>query len=116
MFYSAGLMISTNRTKNELTNVETKTERTSIPLTIGLEGEGATWLTWRASVSQNVLIDSRKVANTDEHNPNTTTIGVGAGFKFNKFLLDTTLAAAANGNVDASAGNFLTNASLTYPF
>ncbi|MBX9768647.1 MAG: hypothetical protein K2X47_15340, partial [Bdellovibrionales bacterium] len=116
-FYSAGLMMTTTRVKNELTNVETKTETTSIPLTVGIEGEGTTWLTWRASVRQNVLIDSKKVANTDEHNPNSTVVGVGAGFKFNKFQLDTTLAAATTGAIDTStAGGFLTNASLTYPF
>ena len=115
-FYSAGLGMTTTKVKDELTNTETKTETTAIPLVVGVEGEGASWITWRASVSQRVLIDSSKVANTDEHNPNSTTVGVGTGMKFGKFQLDTVLAAATNGRIDTGAGNLMTNASLTYPF
>jgi hypothetical protein len=116
LFYSAGLRMTNLKQKDNLAGVETKSERTYIPLTIGLEGEGTTWVTWRASVSQNVLIDTNKAVNTDEHNPNSTIVGVGTGLKFGKFMLDTTLSAAANGFIDTSAGNFLANASLTYPF
>ena len=97
-------------------------EQTQLPFILGVEADAASWLTLRASAKQNVILGSTKVnaGETSSNIANNTTVAVGAGMKFNKFTLDSTLAA---GSVPASVGtgainanNLMANASLTYMF
>ena len=96
-------------------------EQTHLPFIIGVEADAASWLTLRASAKQNVILGSSKVNQGDSTTiKNNTTVALGAGLKFNKFTLDSTLAAgsvpatAGNGSIDAN--NLMANASLTYMF
>lgn len=102
---------------------ETKSEATYLPVIIGVEAEATSWMTLRASVTQNVLLGTIKdeiglvtgaaLAENNTWN-NSTTVAAGAGLKFNKFTLDGTLGAANGGVIDST--NLLANASLTYLF
>lgn len=118
-FYGAGF---TNITGDRTTG-GTKTDVTvqQIPMFIGLEGSANSWMDLRASVTQEVLLNTLKnptLGGTGEsqHKPNTTTIGAGATLKFTNFTLDATLAGAgaASGNIDGNT--LLANASLNYNF
>lgn len=96
-------------------------EQTQMPFVIGVEADATSWLTLRASAKQNVILGSTKPNTGDTTTvANNTTVALGAGMKFNKFTLDSTLQA---GSVPADAGdgiinanNLMTNASLTYVF
>jgi hypothetical protein len=102
---------------------EAKSEATYLPVIIGVEGEATSWMTLRASVTQNVflgtikdeitLITGAALAETNTWN-NSTTVAAGAGLKFNKFTFDGTLGAANGGVVNTT--NLLANASMTYMF
>jgi hypothetical protein len=96
-------------------------EQTQLPFIIGVEAEATSWLTLRASAKQNVLLGSSKVNTADATTvANNTTVAVGAGMKFNKFNLDSTLLAGSipgtAGNGVINANNLMANASLTYLF
>lgn len=97
-------------------------EQTQLPFILGVEADAASWLTLRASVKQNVLLGSTKVnaGETSSNIANNTTVAAGAGMKFNKFTLDTTLAAGSvpgsAGTGEINANNLMANASLTYMF
>ncbi|MGZ3795579.1 MAG: hypothetical protein ACXVB1_04405 [Pseudobdellovibrionaceae bacterium] len=102
---------------------EQKSEATYLPVIIGVEGEANSWMTLRASVTQNVLLGTIKdeiglvtgAALTESNTwNNSTTVAAGAGLKFNKFTFDGTLGAANGGVVNTT--NLLANASLTYLF
>ena len=92
-----------------------------MPFVIGVEADAASWLVLRASAKQNVILGSSKVGTADSTtNTNNTTVALGAGLKFNKFMLDSTLVAGSvpsvpgNGTIDAN--NLMANAALTYMF
>lgn len=89
-----------------------KTDKSRLPVLIGIEADAASWLTLRGSVKQNVLVGSDKTTETDSA-PHDTTVAAGAGFKFNKAVLDVTLTAAGTGNLSSNLGG---NAGLTYLF
>lgn len=96
-------------------------EQTQLPFIIGVEADAASWLTLRASAKQNVILGSSKVNTGDSTSiANNTTVALGAGLKFNKFTLDSSLAAgsvpATTGNGKVDANNLMANASLTYMF
>lgn len=114
-FYGVKYMTTTQKTGDN-----GKDETSKLPLYAGLEADAASWLTLRASLSQSLLVNSRKVVNTasttttDMVGTNDTVAALGAGFKFGKVAIDGTMAAGTSGAIDTSAGNFMTNAALTY--
>lgn len=96
-------------------------EQTQMPFIIGVEADAATWLTLRASAKQNVLLGSTKPNVGDTVTvANNTTVALGAGLKFNKFTVDSSLEAgsvpANQGDGTINANNLMANASLTYLF
>jgi hypothetical protein len=139
-FYGVALQMETQKdetenAKNTLSSIGTtasdritKREETSLPAIIGVEHDAMSWLVIRGSVTQNVLYSQQKNAsdlttadngksvdatNTVDAN---TTVAAGVGLKFNKFLLDGTLAQASNTGAFGSDANFLAKAALTYSF
>jgi hypothetical protein len=95
--------------------VGTKQESTYIPVVLGIEADAATWLVFRGSVTQDVLLSSVKNSPGDTvSRTNNTTVAVGTGIKFNKFMLDSSLAGSTNGQINGA--NLLANAGLTYMF
>lgn len=110
-FYGVAYQMSTDKEKV----ADAKTEETRLPFWIGLEAEANSWLVLRASVTQNILLGSRKVNGGDPDSiANNTTVAAGAGIKWGKAILDATLAGSNTGVVN---GNTLfTNAALTYNF
>lgn len=94
-----------------------------LPVIVGFEAEGTSWLTLRGSLTQNVLIQNEKdeTANTElSPGANSTVAAIGAGLKFNKITVDgslqglTTTAGAANQQLDGN--NLLSTVGLTYMF
>lgn len=112
---------SDDKDDNAAVDASFKAEQTQLPFVVGVEADAASWLVLRASARQNVILGSNKSNGGDSlTNANNTTVALGAGMKFNKFTLDSTLAAgsvpatAGNGLIDAT--NLMANASLTYLF
>ncbi|MBX3040101.1 MAG: hypothetical protein KF789_05255 [Bdellovibrionaceae bacterium] len=117
-FYGVSYLMSTDKVTPAGGGASVKTETNSLPLIVGVEADAASWMVLRGSV-RHVLpfLSNTKVTNgkTDTL-PSNTTIAAGAGFKLNKFTIDTLFAAASSGSVGTDSPNFLTNASLTYNF
>jgi hypothetical protein len=96
-------------------------EQTQLPFVIGVEADATSWLVLRASAKQNILVgDTKPNGGVTQTTRNNTTVALGTGIRFNKFMLDATLAA---GSVPGSPGtaaindtSLMGNASLTYMF
>ena len=115
LFYTAGLTFNNFKLTNTAAAGDTQSNRLFIPFVLGLESDVNDWWTWRASVTQNLLLDQTKTASvTNSNDPNSTVVAAGTGFKWKKLVLDATLASATTGNIDGN--NLMANAGLTYIF
>ena len=122
-FYGAGL---TNEVRKDgATAVDTKKTDMFLPVWMGLEADANSWMTLRASITQNVLLDSHKEEtagnSTAETNPgvNNTVAAVGVGLKFNKVTVDASLEGlSSNGTASQKVNgtDLLGSAGLTYMF
>ncbi len=118
-FYGAGLATASLKEKKN----DIKTSTLNMPLIIGLEAPATSWLTLRASVTQDVLLSNEKTddasnpAADTEVNPglNTTTYAAGASLVFNKVSIDGTLTNAGT-TQDINATDLLGTVGLTYNF
>jgi hypothetical protein len=114
-FYGTKYMTTT--TKTSAGGTDTKTETSALPVWLGVEAEATSWMVLRAVVSQNFILGQTKTTEADSVADNTTA-AAGLGLKFGKFMVDGTLNAATNGNLNLGGGTngdkFLTQASLTY--
>lgn len=119
-FYGVGLTSFNSKDKG---TADSKTTDMYLPFIIGLETKATSWLTFRGSVTQNVLISNSKTeaggSTTAETNPglNTTTYAAGVGIEAGKFLIDGTIMndAAAN-NQAINTTDMLAQVGLTYNF
>lgn len=114
-FYGVSYNTSTTKEKK----ADSKTETTSLPVIIGVEAEATSWMVLRGSVTQNILLGSKKVGTADADTvADNTKVAAGAGLKFGKFLLDGTFTNAQNGTSTAlgSDAGFVTNVGMTYNF
>jgi hypothetical protein len=122
VFGSAGLYWKSEKVDFDGAGVTShKFEETSIPCTLGLETRAASWLKFRGSVTQSVLIHQTKTRDgtidNKQENMDSTIVTLGTGVVFDKFTLDATLkgsGAAGNGQVDGT--NLMANAGLSYEF
>ena len=102
----------------------TKQETTTLPLIIGVEHEAMSWLTLRASLTQNFLysVDKTSAKNGAKDGTNNvadnTAIAAGTGLKFNKLTFDATLKAATSptGTFGTDGTNFMAAGAMTYYF
>ena len=125
-FYGAKL-VSTMFKDDATTLTTDDVERDSLvlPVIVGLEAEATSWMTLRASLTQNVIISNSKTetggTTTAETAPglNTTAAAVGAGLKFNKVTVDGTLTgltSTGTNNQQLDGDDLLTTVGLTYVF
>ncbi|HMN68784.1 MAG TPA: hypothetical protein PKC28_09635 [Bdellovibrionales bacterium] len=93
---------------------------TKLPAFLGIEYGMVSWATVRASVSQNILFGNTKDETgtpsvTEKEGINSDTlVAAGLGLKWNNLMLDGSLTAAGNGDINGS--QFISQASLTYNF
>lgn len=91
-----------------------------LPFVIGLETNVSSWLTFRGSVKQNILLGSTKnesvaaPGNKEDTIGNDTTVALGVGLKWNEFTLDGTLSGSSTGQLNGNA--VLADAAVTYRF
>lgn len=122
LFYGIGL--TNGSTKIDNAGVETKISTMSLPITLGMEVDAASWLTLRGSVTQSTVINSSKTelagSTAAETAPgaNNTVASVGAGLKFNKLTLDGSLQGLTGGaqSQNLSGNELLTQVGVTYLF
>lgn len=94
-------------------------EKQALPIWLGVEASATSWMTMRASVKQNVLINEEKAANGNKTDADSIAFAAGAGFKLGKGMLDATFGTANSGHMSFSDGTtdkFLSNVSYTYNF
>jgi len=123
-FYGAAFQMFNSKTSlaSGLVNGDIKTTATYLPFLVGIEYDAASWVTLRASATQNVLLGSRKVddgsltAMNDEANTitNNTKVAAGLGLRLGKWTADGSWAAQTTGQVNTT--NFITNLGMTYMF
>lgn len=96
----------------------TKSTIYQVPAFLGIEYTATSWAMVRASVSQNILFgeseDKSTTPSTKSGIPANTTVAAGLGLKWQNLVLDGSLTAAGNGNINGN--QFLSQASLTYNF
>lgn len=114
------------------TTTETETT-TGLPVTIGFEAEANSWLTLRASISQNVVINDYEKETTgsnkeEKNNVNNTAVNAGATMTFGKFIIDGVIgttpderngsSTSGNGTNEGvlSTDNLMTRVGVTYNF
>jgi hypothetical protein len=124
LFYGVSLVQTSRKQDFTVSAIDdTKTDTLSLPLIIGLEVDAASWLTLRGSVSQTTFINSSKSETsttpttvTAETSPgvNNTAVALGAGLKFNKLVIDGTLATATTQQINTT--NLLALVGVTYMF
>ncbi len=90
----------------------------SLPIFVGIETPVTSWLMFRGSVAQNLLLGSIKdetatVTDADGIHSNTTA-SAGLGLKYNNLMLDGVLTAGTSGDINGNT--FLSQASVTYNF
>jgi len=88
-----------------------------LPAFIGIEIPVVSWATFRSSVQQNVLIGEieDETVPTQEDSPAAdTTVAAGLGLKYGNLVLDGSLTAAGNGQINGN--QFISQASVTYNF
>lgn len=116
-FWGASYLMNT---RNDKAAGQNKVETTNLPVIVGIEADAASWLVLRGSITQTVLLSSTKTtpvggaAGDAQTLANNTTVAAGAGIKFNKFMLDGSLAAQNTGLINGAS--LLANAGLTYTF
>ena len=94
---------------------ESERKTGNLQVNLGFEADATSWLTWRGSVRQNVLMDKTetKVAaatTSTETNGTSTTLNAGATLNFGKLKVDGNIGTAVNGN---AAGNLGTDTLLS---
>jgi len=116
LFYGVNL-VSAERKE---TVADVKTTSLTLPLTVGVEVDAASWLTFRGSVTQTTLINDTKTttgaATTVETAPgaNNTAVNLGTGLKFNKLTVDGTLGTSTTQTVNTTA--LMAQVAATYWF
>lgn len=88
-----------------------------LPAFIGIEIPVVSWATFRGSVQQNLLvgqIEDETVPTKEDSIAADTTVAAGVGLKWGNLVLDGTLTAAGNGDINGN--QFISNASVTYNF
>ncbi|MBC7421584.1 MAG: hypothetical protein H7328_12725 [Bdellovibrio sp.] len=124
-FYGVGLTNSETKVNagaaiGSAATVETTTTTLSLPVTMGLEVDAASWMTFRGSITQAIpVLNSTKTSATTtskELNPitNNTAFAAGVGLKFNKISLDGTI--LTGGSQVYSSNALLSQVGLTYMF
>ncbi|MBX3019402.1 MAG: hypothetical protein KF767_16060 [Bdellovibrionaceae bacterium] len=113
IYYGAGLDIVSGKIASANRSI------LRLPLFLGLEHQTSSWLVTRVSVSQPLFISNAKdqisaaTADTDTL-ANATRVAAGVGIKYQEFVIDGSVMAAANGNINGN--QVLSQAALTYTF
>jgi hypothetical protein len=114
-FYGASLQSATAKNKE---GAGSKVETMYLPVLVGMEMEATSWMVLRGSVSQRVLINSRKVSSgsTDVQDTaaDSTTVGAGVGFKFGKLGVDGTFTNTTTGRFGLDNAGFMSQVAMTY--
>ncbi len=89
-----------------------------LPAFLGVEAPVTSWAIVRASVMQNILVgktkDETPVTDVETGIAANTLVAAGLGLKHGNFILDGSLTAAGNGDINTSS--FLSQGSITYSF
>ena len=88
----------------------------SVPVVVGIEVDAASWVTFRASASQDILSGNENKTTTKIKSTNNNSLATNAGatLKFGEFSIDGLISAQDSGNL--TTDTLLTTASMTYKF
>lgn len=97
------------------------TETTALPVWMGIESMATSWMTLRASVQQNILLNEttdKTVTPNKKSDLDSIAFNAGAGFKLGKGMLDASFGTAKAGHLSFSDGTsqFLSQVSYSYMF
>ncbi len=118
LFWGAALAYGT--IKREVPPADAVTTTTmSLPITVGMEVDAASWMTFRGSITQPVIIHSTKNDAdpvTVDLNPglNATSVAAGVGIKHDKLTIDATLTGFNQATQDINGNNLLGMVGVTY--
>lgn len=100
--------------------IQAEGKSSSLPVWFGVEAAATEWMTFRASVSQSVLINETDNG-TAKSNKDNIAFAAGAGFKLGKGMVDAMFGTDNSGHLSFSEGSgtndkFLSQVSYTYMF
>ncbi|RPJ78882.1 MAG: hypothetical protein EHM20_02805 [Alphaproteobacteria bacterium] len=124
VFGNAAVSMTKNETNDGANPATTnKTTNTIMPLTFGFETDATSWLALRGSLSQNVLLNNKKVeakagaaagTTTKTTNAATTTVNAGASLTFGKLALDGSIGVMGTGTLNTD--NLMSRVGVIYNF
>ncbi|AHI04815.1 hypothetical protein BDW_01525 [Bdellovibrio bacteriovorus W] len=111
----------------EVKNGDIKSESATLPVWLGVEANAASWLVFRGSISQSILLNEVKTevspAAETKADLDSIAFNAGVGIKLGNGMLDANFATAANGSLNFGNGDvagggqeFLSNVAYTYNF
>lgn len=112
-----------NGTEVPTTANSAELKRNQLKATFGFETDATSWLTWRGSVSQNVIIGSTEASITPtvvaingkkRSTDNSTEVAAGASLTFGKLVVDGTLGTTTTAKLNAN--EFFSNVAVSYWF
>ncbi len=120
VYYGVAYSMETEKYTPDNNATLTGSEKTMLPVWLGVEANATSWLVMRGSIKQNVLLNSNKtktgVAGADGKDTDTDSVALaaGAGIKLNKGMLDATFTQVNAGTLNSD--NLFSNVSYTYMF
>lgn len=122
-FYGVAYRNSSQEVFSALATGHVKTESATLPVWLGVEANAASWLVFRGSVAQSILLNETKTstpAGETKTDLDGITLNAGVGIKLGNGMLDANFATAANGSLNFGRGGandqFLSNVAYTYNF
>lgn len=119
LYYSVGVILVDDEVKSNPAGTKNTTEKTALPVKIGVETKARDWMVLRGSVTQEVIInkDETKTGGntTEKNNTDDTVVAAGVGFIFNEnFTIDATFAGSTTGVFNTT--NMFANVGMNYTF
>lgn len=102
--------------KEELEGRDDDDKDTSLPVTVGYEGDATSWLTLRGSVSQNVFLGTEERGGDKRAMNNSTAVNAGATLNFGSLMVDGTIGSGANNDMLSLGDDFMGKVAVHYWF
>jgi hypothetical protein len=117
--------VKSNTDFDDLGGTDQENNTSTLPVTVGLEYDAASWLTLRGSVKQNVFINEQEVDGEKSTIVNSTDVNAGATLKFGDLMVDGVIGTNGTGGTRQSnttengvfnTDNLMSRVSMTYRF
>jgi hypothetical protein len=98
-------------------NAGSETKTNNVKATVGFEADATSWLTWRGSISQNVIMGTEEQPSGEKDTQrDSTNVNAGASLTFGKLMVDGTIGASGGKSGALRLDEAFTNVAVSYWF